>query len=366
MALLVATPPTVASDANETKTLADAQNYVKNHPFDFVGYISLSEEILGGNAQKTEASKIDQSLSIAQLLAPFDPLVIRAAFRNHIARGDQLAALESVSQLLDRSPSDRGDALDAITTLSASSAWAPFVKKKLASDWSNADVVVRHLCDRNVAVNQVLLLAHQIAVKRPLQADALHCVEYKLVQANAIDVAYYLHMASNRPSVPIAFVNNGEFDRPSTGSPFDWQLGQSGAFRSGFDVSLKSGTDFGRPGGKLSIRFNGRAITQPIATQYLALLPGTYALEYLVLESGGYASGAANLTLGCRGTVQKSIPLEWRRDANATNWARVSTRATIPPGCSGQVLALQVESRLSSLEGLKGTLLVDAIELRRL
>jgi hypothetical protein len=361
LAHLTQTPhaPLVApQDAEESSLVRIAQ-----HPFDYVSYLEFAETEA---TRPPKAAQVRQAIEVAKSLAPTEALVARAEFRSAHARGDEARSLEAAWRLLELSPNDAGDALEALTAFSGTATWASFVSKRLDQGWQSAEKLLHFMCDRGIDENRLLFLAHRIARHRAIEREALHCVENKLVRAGSVDTAYHLHLTAQRALVNrLSFVANGEFERAPSGSPFDWTITPGGQFREGFDAQFSTNPSQQRPGAKLSVRFNGRKIEKPVITQYLALLPGKHRLTTVVSESGFGASEAPQWKLRCIGSGAPPIEPVWTESKIDARWARKQAEFSIPKECAGQLLSLEVLSRLKALEGSRGVVSIDEVRIER-
>jgi hypothetical protein len=351
-------------DATTALPIDLARHHVASHPFDFVGYTALAESAAASTDTHVEAKR---ALVIAKQLAPLDPIVTRSEFRVAHALGDTAVAMRKASRLLDVSTLDHSDALQTLAAMSGDPLWPEFVAERLKDGWIGADTLLIYLCERRADSNRVLLLAHQIARMRPVSTPALHCVEHQLVRAGAVDTAYHLRLvASANLAKQLGYVFNGDFEQAASGSAFDWAVAQGGTYRAGFEISLRRGSDNGRSGGKLVARFNGRPVKSALAHQYLALIPGRYRIVSHSAETGFNPGEAPVWTLRCATSSSQSLELDWAEQFEDQQWVRRSATFSIGRECPGQLLSFAVTSRLKSLEGLRGTAVVDSVRIERI
>jgi hypothetical protein len=368
-ATLVASGDTATSQrrGDESFTPQDeARAHILRRPFDFVGYTALADTLSSPQQNAAISKEIKSLLISAKTLAPTDPIVMRAQIRVAHHSGQHATAMELASHLLDRSPADANDALVALAAMQDEASWPQFASKRLAQGWPGADVLALYLCDRNTNTNNLLLFAHQIARLRPISLKPLHCIERKLIRDGLYENAYHLRLiATPQLARRVDFVFNGEFESSASGSPFDWNLSEGGAYRSGFDVALRRGTDNGRTGGKLFARFHGRQVKAPLITQHLALIPGRYRISYVTAESGFGPGEAPQWTVRCLGNTRPTEPLTWEEKFEDDNWLIRTATFSLSSDCPGQLLSYEVTSRLKALEGLRGTLVMDSVKIER-
>jgi hypothetical protein len=333
------------------------------NPLDFVVYAGLAENFA---VNRRDFSSAQQTLRFAQQLAPNEPLVLRAGYRVAQAAGDFDTALDYASRLAETSPIDRADAFIAMATLIDNPAWDRFVKKRLARGWRDANSYLQFLCDRRISPVRLLAFTHAVASRGSLETAVRHCVEHNIVQSGSIESAYHLRLTSAATTGKLDFVANGEFERKADGSPFDWQLTTGGEYRAGFDVTIRRGSDFGRDSGKLAIRFNGRPIKAPIAQQYLALIPGRYRFSTVYASSNASKDTRVEWKIYCREPTQGPLLLNWDSDVAEGLWTQATATLQVPRSCTGQLLSLEIGSRLLALEGIKGTVLFDSVRVDRM
>ncbi len=356
--------PRKASATEPLDPVAESRTQIATHPFDFVGFAGLADVALDDERGRGDALR---ALSVAKHLAPNDPLVMRAEFRLAEAVGNRTRAMDRAAKLLDISPLDASEALQKLANLTEDPAWPSFAEARMRDGWPAADRLLRYMCERNIDLNRLLLFAHQIARNRAVATAALHCVEHKLVNAGAVEAAYHLRLVGGpRSDKRMSFVFNGEFDHDPIGSPFDWVLTQGGEYRAGFDVTIRRGTESGRPGGKLYVRFNGRPVKAPVVQQNLALIPGKYRLTTSATESGLGANEAPSWFVRCTGGNAPALDLQWTEQFDTKQWVRRTAVFEIAKECAGQRLSLEVSSRLKALEGMRGSVLIDAVSIEKL
>ncbi len=358
----------IQKSGQDTATPEDeARAHIRSRPFDFVGHTALADTISAPQINAATSADMKRLLTAAKTLAPTDPIVMRTQVRAAHHAQQYGLAMTLASQLLDRSPADANDALVALAAMQDEPTWPQFAANRLAQGWPGADILAFYLCDRDANTNNLLLFAHQIARVRPISLKALHCIERKLIRAGLYENAYHLRLvATPQLSRRIDFAFNGEFELPASGSAFDWNLADGGAYRSGFDVALRRGTDNGRTGGKLFARFHARQIKSALVTQHLALIPGKYRLSYVSSETGFAPGEAPQWTLRCLGNPRPVEPMTWEEKFEDDNWLKRTTTFSVSADCPGQLLVYEVASRLKLLEGLRGSLVMDSVVIEKI
>lgn len=339
--------------------------YLRLRSFDSAGYLALSESVAESNADGAVRLRT-HALAAASLLAPVDPQVIRADAALAFARGDVRSGLDKTAKLAAISPMDQADAFRVLASYVAHPAWHDFAAARLAAGWDASDQFLLKLCNDAQLAQYAFAVAAQFARFHPLSPAASHCAENRAIASGDIQGAYRLRLSAAK-TLParIGFVFNGDFELPLSGSLFDWTLEPGGEYREGFVAAIRPDIGFGGSNKALSLRFTGRPIRSQMAQQYLALGPGKYRLSYLTKQTVQPAASRPVWALRCVGTGTPLIIENWADLAANAGWTRHYVPFTVGVNCTGQLLSLEPKSKLSSLEGIKGTLVIDEVRVER-
>ena len=358
--------PDTASKATPT----DARSYLRVRPFDPLAYVALANELSTASPMSAEAGeKSQQALRVAVKLAPVDAVVMRGRIVDAYTRKDLRLAMALSADLAELSPGERGDAFAILSELMRAPEWPQFLASRLSKSWAVADAFVIHVCHSGAKPDVLLPLAIAVAQKQPLMPSTVNCAAAKAIADNQTPVAYWLWLnASSSLPKKIALVLNGDFESPLSGGPFDWTLGVGGDFREGFTVGLARdnaapGTGNSHGNGYLMARFNGRAIRSSIAQQNLALKPGRYRLSYRS-QMSGLSADKLTWTLRCGASVLALSKAALTDSSLDKSWMTYSAEFAVPATCLGQVLTLEVATRLDALQGLVGTAKYDDVIVR--
>ena len=339
--------------------------YLKLRPFDSAGYLALSESVAEGNADGAVRLRA-HALAAASLLAPVDPQVIRADAALAFARGDVRSGLDKTAKLAAISPMDQADAFRVLASYVAHPAWRDFATARLTEGWDASDQFLLKLCNDAQLAQYTFAVAAQFARFRPLSPAASHCAENRAIASGDIQGAYRLRLSAAKSLPPrIGFVFNGDFELPLSGSQFDWTVEPGGEYREGFVAAIRPDIGFGGSNKALSLRFTGRPIRSQMAQQYLALGPGKYRLSYVTKQTVQPAASRPVWALRCVGTGTPLIIENWADLAANAGWTRHDVPFTVGVNCTGQLLSLEPKSKLSSLEGIKGTLVIDEVRVEK-
>jgi hypothetical protein len=339
--------------------------YLKLRPFDSAGHLAMSESLV---ESKTDgALRLRTSaLAAASLLAPVDPQVIRAGATLAFARGDVRSGLDKTARLAAISPMDQADAFGVLANYVAHPAWHDFAAARLTAGWDVSDQFLLKLCNEPPLAKYAFSVAAQFILFRPLSPAASHCIENRAIAAGDVQGAYRLRLSAAK-SLPskIGFVFNGDFEWPLSGSQFDWSLEPGGEYREGFVAAVRPNSGVGGLTRALVVRFTGRPVRSPIAKQHLALLPGRYQLSYLSKQTVKTDYVQMTWLLRCVGGGTPLITEGWTDAPAESGWTRHQVPFEVGVNCPGQVISLEPKSRLSALEGMQGSFLVDAVRVEQ-
>ena len=339
--------------------------YLRLRPFDFAGYLALSESAGEDNAGGAIRLRM-HAMGAASLLAPVDPQVMRADAALAFERNDVRSGLDKTARLAAISPMDQADAFGVLASYVTHPAWRDFAAARLSAGWEVSDQFLMKLCNDPQLTQYVFAVAAQFARFRPLSPAASNCAENRAIASGDIQGAYRLRLsAAETLPARIGFVFNGDFELPLSGTLFDWTIEPGGEYREGFVAAIRPDIGFGGSNRALSLRFTGRSIRSQMAQQYLALGPGNYQLSYLSKQTVQPAANRPAWALRCVGTGTSLIIENWADLAANAGWTRHRVPFIVGVNCSGQVLSLEPKSKLSSLEGIKGTLVIDEVRVEQ-
>ena len=150
---------------------------------------------------------------------------------------------------------------------------------------------------------------------------------------------------------------DGGFEHPGITGPYGWRLAPSPGVDIGGDASAAA-----QGAHALAIGFSGRAIGAIGLEKSLALAPGDYRLAFAA-DNGTDAQRPIAWRVLCRdGSELLSLPLP---PPGRHGWQRGGADFSVPAGCSGQVLRLELLVRLLFDRQLSGTLRLDDIRIDR-
>ena len=344
--------------------VTSAATYLAARPFDALALVNYSQN--AKSPDSTTSADRERMLVLASQLAPNDVEVAKALAALAFERGDTLSGLKHVAQWAKISPADRSSAIDILLSAAGSREWARFIDEEVKTNWIVGDSLLGAACSK-LGANQLLALGAAISRSTAIGSQTATCVSTKLIAENQSPAARVFWLGTLRPLPPkIGHVFNGDFSLPLGNGPFNWTLAEGGEFRDGFRVALLSGA---APDGKahaLQVRFNGRRVDSALATQSLALLPGNYRLRYVTKQSGFVGTESARWLLRCgsTGTLIEQRPEPTR--VLMDGWSANSGLFTITELCRGQLIRLELSSRLQQLTGTNASAAFADVEVERM
>lgn len=137
---------------------------------------------------------------------------------------------------------------------------------------------------------------------------------------------------------------NGNFERETTGSPFDWQIAPATGVAAAFERD-PSGKGRQR---RLRLTFDGTQNVGDVGVaQQFYLVPGRYAFRAKVRSEGLTTDQGVAVTLTARSAHAASPSFDVTTDAlrRTTDW--VETRATFDVGGDGELVTLRLTRKPS-------------------
>lgn len=345
-------------------TSAAARQYILQRPFDPAGWLALAGSAMGEAAPVPASAR--KIIETSKILGPVDPQVVRADALVALRSGNIADGLNLVADIAATFPAEQNDAFTTLRAYVRDPAWEQFVAVRLRRGWLEVDNFVAHACAAGTSLADLLILVQQVARVQPLRDDVVSCVGNRAIAQNSVPTAYWVWLNASR-SVPKSLGNvfNGDFELPLAQRLFDWRLAAGGEYREGFAATVRNDDSQSGHGSVLAIRFNRRPLRLPIAQQFLALAPGRYSLSYSMRESGMNTAGAVSWTVKCIPSSESLTLSTATTRQNSDGWQTRRQEISIPPSCTGQVLDLEVGTRLQMLQGLQGTVTFDDISIVR-
>lgn len=202
-----------------------------------------------------------------------------------------------------------------------------------------------------------------ISREPPLPASELNPYLHRLVRAGLYDLAYlvWTRWLPRDRLLQLSWLNNGGFESPPSGSPFDWHFDAAKGARIGLAAAP------GAVGGNaLRIQFLDTRVAFRHVKQLLLLVGGTYRLTGMLLTEELETPRGLQWRVACAGGAGKTIG-ESRRLVDAPEWTAFSFVIEVPErDCRAQWLTLELPARVPSERQIAGRVWFDSLKAERL
>jgi hypothetical protein len=183
----------------------------------------------------------------------------------------------------------------------------------------------------------------------------------RLAEAGDPALAYALQVEFLPPEriSMLGLLNNGGFDHPVSGLPFDWTIAPVRGARSEIVVDENSNRF-------LRVEFHGTQVPFQHVSQTLMLRPGMYRLVGKVKSASLRNARGMQWTIAC--TVQPNEKLlETDRTAGTTPWMGFSAPFEVPDreGCRTQEIRLVLAARIAAEQEVSGSVGYDSLRIER-
>jgi len=361
----LARPFSSQRQSNDRSVSGDAPAYVQQRPFDAIGWLAWAGAD-GAPQSASLARGADAKVAIASRLAPFDPQVLRSQALLFAARGDfhnALLWLDRVAQL----GGEEGDAaLTSMLAFIGGDDFHSWVATALAQHDPVVDALLLRACRANTELPRLARFVESVIRARPIPDSAVDCIANRAIDANLAPFAQWVWLNGSK-AVPktMAYVLNGDFEGPIDSGPFAWKIHPGGEYRDGFSARVRptQTTDGGKK--LLEVRFNGRTLRPPVAQQVLVLPVGAYTLSYRSRPSDALSGNRLLWQVRCLGSTTALSPSERAAAVDSTGWITVTTEFTVAAGCSGQLLTLEAASPRDIVDGGRGSVAFDDVQITR-
>lgn len=342
-----------------------ATRFVVQHPFDPAGWLAWVGTTLGSTGQ-LGSQRASQVVASTALLAPVDPQVLRAQALLALNRGEIATGLGRTADVALMFPTEQNDAFTTLRAYVNDPVWPPFLQSQLDKKWPAITAFLQHSCQSDMPLSTLLTLTQQVVRRQPLSDAVVTCIGNRAIAENQIPAAYWLWVNA-LPTLPATIGNvfNGDFELPLADRLFDWRLAAGGEYREGFVIAIRDDESRRKKNRVLSISFNGRPLRTPVAQQYLALEPARYTFAYSMRPTGLPVNSAVAWTLRCIPAAVNPGLSAIKSSEAVVGWVTKTQEITIPAGCTGQILELDLGSKLQMMQGMSGSVLFDDLSLIR-
>jgi hypothetical protein len=186
---------------------------------------------------------------------------------------------------------------------------------------------------------------------RPYLERLVEIGDYSLAYAMQVDF-----LPAERIAM-LGLLNNGGFDHPVSGLPFDWMIGDVRGARTEIVVDENSNR-------ALRVEFYNTRVPFRHVSQLLLLQPGTYKLQGEVKSAGLRNARGMQWTISCaEGRGQQLGATD--RVADTMPWSSFEMSFDVPAGdgCRLQVIRLVLAARIASEQEAAGTIWYDSLRI---
>lgn len=281
--------------------------------------------------------------------------------KSRLAAQDYAAAAGYADALLRTKPQSIPFLISTLVAFTTTQSGRDALEKLLAKNppwrWAFFWYLKGHI--KNPYVPLRLLLALQ-ATSHPPTSREVGAYLRILLDNKLYPLAHYswLQFLSADELTRTALLNNGSFESPPSGLPYDWTINSG----NGATIEITPRDD--RPGEHaLAIELGpGRAKFQP-PSQLLALSPGRYTLTGMLKGSVRGHSGLI-WKIGCLPNAKalaKTEPLLGERRP----WTRFTVAFEVPKECTAQTLELALDAHSASEATISGFANFDELKIAR-
>jgi hypothetical protein len=186
---------------------------------------------------------------------------------------------------------------------------------------------------------------------RPYLERLAHLGEYSLAYAMQVDF-----LPAERIGM-LGLLNNGGFDTPISGLPFDWTIGNVRGARTEIVVDDKSNR-------ALRVEFYNTRVPYRHVSQLLILRPGRYRLVGDVMSVDLKNERGLQWTVSCASGEQLAAT---NRVTGSTPWTKFEASFDVPDRaeCRGQEVRLSLAARIAAEQEAVGEIWYDNLRIER-
>jgi hypothetical protein len=188
---------------------------------------------------------------------------------------------------------------------------------------------------------------------RPYLQRLVEMGDYSLAYAMQVDF-----LPAERVAM-LGLLNNGGFDHPVSGLPFDWTIGAVRGARTEIVVDENSNR-------ALRVEFHNTRVPFRHVSQLLLLQPGTYRLQGEVRSVGLRNERGMQWTISCREGKRQQLGAT-DRVRGSTGWTAFGMSFDVPEGdeCRVQEIRLVLAARIAAEQEAAGEIWYDSLRIER-
>ena len=282
-----------------------------------------------------------------------------ALINRGMAKGDFAGALRRTDALLRAYSGEGKQILPLLLASADNSASRPMLAEILARQppWREWYLGELGTSSSEAAASLLALLR---AGPTPPSLTEIRAYLNRLVRAGALTAAYlaWVQTLSSEQQLSLGLLNNGSFEQSPTEIPFDWTISRIPGAAS------EIGEAPGKAGKALMVDFANQRVAYRQVAQTLMLAPGRYVLSGLVkAEALDNARGLA-WRISCAAKPDEAFA-ETIHFKGTLPWSEFRVNFEVPKeGCRGQLLRLEIATRIVLEQTIGGRIWFDDIAVR--
>ena len=350
---------TASLESLRAKIQAFAQRVLEHDPFNAKAFRLLGE-IASSPDEVRRYMKAAVNLSRREAIAAFWLL------QDSISQDETDAALKYADILLRTEPQLRRYVVSYIAQINQDDGGRQALAKKLSENppWRGVLFAALPRVTRDPATLLRLMLALKEAGAPPSNAEQQRFIA-ELQRANLHRFAYnvWLQLLAPDDLKAVRRLNNGDFERPPSGLPYDWRLA-----RNTRNAVIEITTDPEASANKgLAVRLTGRRARNVQATQVMVIAPGFYKVRG-VMRGEISAKRGLRWTVTCLGRKRATIGQSEMLFKTDAGWRPFEFVIEVPSDadCQAQQVTLSHDARSASEELASGALWFDNVQVDRI
>jgi hypothetical protein len=316
--------------------------------------IAMAADISG------EVTKRDKLLALAARYSRRDERVQASLFKERLLAGDFAGAFASMDAMLRVWPSLESVFLPVFIDVTTDAEGLPRLISLLEENPPWRDWFMTRLPTGSAEPETLTDLYLQLKTgPTPPAPRELRPYLAKLVQAGHFRLAYslWLEFLPRRDRSMLGTINNGSFEFPVSGLPFDWVMERV----RGAEAEI---VPIGGASHALRVQFHNTRVPFRHVSQLLLLKPGSYELTGGARSNNFKNARGLQWTVACAGEKNTELG-ESERIAGTTAWKRFEVAFTVPAtqACEAQILRLVLPARIPAEEQAAGTVWYDDLRI---
>jgi hypothetical protein len=221
---------------------------------------------------------------------------------------------------------------------------------------------LEHLPERSANPSALYgVYAPLMAAEPPPGAREYGSLLHRLISTGDHALAYAVQVDFLPPEriAMLGLVNNGGFDHPASGLPFDWTISDVRGARTEIVVD----DNFNR---FLRVEFHGARVPFRHVSQTLLLQSGSYGLFGKVKSAGLRNARGLQWTITCA-EGSRELLLATERVAGTMPWTHFNSSFDVPDreDCRAQEIRLVLAARIAAEQEVSGTIEFDSLRIER-